>query len=111
MTSNNPKYRPRIPTDVYLLQIADVEKILGICKSRIRNMIREGVMPGMRIGRKWYIDRDTLNAWLASLYTNSFPRAEDGGKQSDRPGRPEVTSGTPADGEGDVNLRQIRSQP
>ena len=108
MTTNNRQWRTRVPTDKYMLTIADTGKILGISDRSIRHMMREGIIPAVKIGRRWVTDRDKLNAWLTSLYTARFG-AGDGGRQGGSDQGREGPAGSPPtpgpDREGGRNLR------
>jgi len=53
-----------------LLTTAEAAKYLGIGKTKLYSMSREGRVPAKRLGKKWMYDRSELERWMSSK--NSF---------------------------------------
>lgn len=47
-----------------LLTIQDVAVLLKVSRQHVRKMIRAGLLPAMKIGREWRIEKDYLNNFL-----------------------------------------------
>ncbi len=47
-----------------ILDADDVAQLLNVSIMVVYKMLREGDMPGRKIGREWRIRRVTLDAWL-----------------------------------------------
>ncbi|BDZ44054.1 hypothetical protein GCM10025865_33530 (plasmid) [Paraoerskovia sediminicola] len=47
-----------------LLTAPEVAQLLGLTKQGIYNWLRDGVIPGYKIGATWFIVRDELKATL-----------------------------------------------
>ena len=47
-----------------LLTIQDVAVLLKVSRQHARKMIRAGLLPAMKIGREWRIEKDYLNNFL-----------------------------------------------
>ena len=43
-----------------LLVVEDLAPFLRISAAGVRRLLREGVLPGRRVGRRWVIERQTL---------------------------------------------------
>ena len=43
-----------------LLVVEDLASVLRITPSAARKLLRRGVIPGRRIGRRWVVDREAL---------------------------------------------------
>ena len=49
---------------VELLTVPETAHILRVRPARAYELVREGVIPSIRLGRQIRIDRETLAAWL-----------------------------------------------
>lgn len=49
---------------IELLTIQDVAVLLKVSRQHVRKMIRAGLLPAMKIGREWRIEKDYLNNFL-----------------------------------------------
>lgn len=47
-----------------LLDVAALAQILGLSEHGVRAMLRRGELPACRVGRKWIVRRDALEAHL-----------------------------------------------
>ena len=96
------KFTVNVPCGEYMMNIGHVSKMLGLHKECIRKMMASGVIPAIKIGNKWSIDRDTFNNWLSGLYNaryNSVQVSKTATGKGDRNGGPKV--GKIADPAGD----------
>ena len=61
-----------------IASVAEVAQHLGISRSVVRRWIRAGVIPGRKLGRRWYVARRELLALFseASLRIVSRDRSE-----------------------------------
>jgi excisionase family DNA binding protein len=46
--------------DPHYLTVAEVAEQLRTCERTIRNRLRDGTLPGRRVGRRWLVDRVEL---------------------------------------------------
>jgi excisionase family DNA binding protein len=51
--------------DDKLLRVEDVQAILGIGRTKVYAMIRQGELPVLRVGRLVRIPRSDFDAWIA----------------------------------------------
>lgn len=61
MTALDDLFRGRPET----LDPADVAEILGMTKQGVYNWLKNGTIPGYKMGSSWFIIRDELKAQLA----------------------------------------------
>src|SRR5687768_15893062 len=47
-----------------LITVAETAKLLGRSKEQVRRYLREGELPGRRLGGQWFIDRADAEAFL-----------------------------------------------
>jgi excisionase family DNA binding protein len=47
-----------------LITVADTAKLLGRSTEQVRRYLREGELPGRRLGGQWFIDRADAEAFL-----------------------------------------------
>ena len=47
-----------------LITVADTAKLLGRSTEQVRRYLREGELPGRRLGGQWFIDRTEAEAFL-----------------------------------------------
>ncbi len=48
-----------------LLRVPDVAKLLDVTRGRAYALIREGVIPAVRLGRQVRVDPEVLRIWLS----------------------------------------------
>jgi excisionase family DNA binding protein len=49
-----------------MLTVTDVSRLLGTSEQVVRYLLRTQQIPGRRIGRRWYVPRARLDAFLSS---------------------------------------------
>jgi len=49
-----------------LLRVGEVAEVTGLSEARIYDLMRQGVLPCVRLGRQLRIDKDMLNRWIES---------------------------------------------
>ena len=47
-----------------ILKVEDLAQHLGISHEAVRRALREGKLPGRRVGRRWLLSRSALLEWL-----------------------------------------------
>ena len=47
-----------------LISVAETAKLLGRSTEQVRRYLREGELPGRRVGGQWFIDRTDAEAFL-----------------------------------------------
>lgn len=62
-----------------LLRIDDVAELLDVSRARAYELVREGLIPAVRLGRQIRVDPNKLEAWLDAggigLESNNLPPA------------------------------------
>ena len=48
-----------------LISVGDTAKLLGRSTEQVRRYLREGELPGRRLGGQWFIDRGDAEAFLS----------------------------------------------
>ena len=48
-----------------LITVSDTAKLLGRSTEQVRRYLREGELPGRRLGGQWFIDRTDAEAFLS----------------------------------------------
>jgi excisionase family DNA binding protein len=48
-----------------VLQVEQVAAVFGVSQQVARHLLRSGQLPGRRIGRRWYVPRAQLAAFLS----------------------------------------------
>ena len=48
-----------------LLDAPEVAEILNVSRARVYELVRQGVIPVVRLGRQVRVDPDRLRAWIA----------------------------------------------
>jgi excisionase family DNA binding protein len=62
---------PEHPIDP--LTVAEAARFLGRSTEQIRRYLREGVLPGRRLGGQWFVDRPDLEAFAQRRQRGSEP--------------------------------------
>ena len=59
--------------DSTIMTVKDVAKYLRMSEAKVYKLVKEGVLPVVRIGKTWRFRKDLLNAWLeqSSTYEGS----------------------------------------
>jgi hypothetical protein len=57
-----------------ILSIDDLVKMLGLRPRTVRKLLRDGVIPGKKIVRRWYVTEDALKDVIAAEKVVRFPR-------------------------------------
>lgn len=67
--STEPAPRPAAVADVVHLTytVDEVAHLLSLSRSGTYALLRDGTIPGERVGRRWVITRRRLHAWLDGL--------------------------------------------
>lgn len=47
------------------ITVAETADYIGISKEQVYKMIREGEMPGVKVGRRVLIDKHSIDRWFA----------------------------------------------
>ena len=85
-----------------LLTPAEAAAILRTSPDTVTGMLRGGALPGLRLGRKWLIPADALEAWVRAAVQSPHGTEAPGERQR---GRDRVRAPRPA---GDVGGRPRR---
>jgi excisionase family DNA binding protein len=59
--------------DSAIMTVKDVAKYLRMSEAKVYKLVKEGVLPVVRIGKTWRFRKDLLDAWLeqSSTYEGS----------------------------------------
>jgi excisionase family DNA binding protein len=52
--------------DLVLLRVLDAARMLGISKSKMYQLIYEGTIPAIRVGKSIRVVRSSLSSWIAA---------------------------------------------
>lgn len=47
-----------------LLSIADIQEVLCVGKNRAYDLLKDGTIPSLRIGKSWKIPKEAVIPWL-----------------------------------------------
>ena len=64
---------PGHPSDP--LTVAETARLMGRSTEQIRRYLREGVLPGRRLGGQWFVDRSDVDALLQQRRSEADPWA------------------------------------
>ena len=53
-----------------LMSVADVQEVLEVGKNRVYEMLNDGTISSIRIGKSWKIPTEAVEAYLSSWKTN-----------------------------------------
>ena len=54
-----------------ILTVGDLSKLLQLHEDTVRRLLRDGQLPGRKIGKSWRVEREALFAsWRRSAHTN-----------------------------------------
>jgi excisionase family DNA binding protein len=73
-----------------ILTVDEAAQLLGVSLKTFQKVLREGEVPGRKIGREWKFSRRALIAWVAAGRSAEFLDVDDVGEggRSDADGRP-----------------------
>lgn len=54
---------PRVPSVGGRLSVSDIARGLGIGRMAVYSMLEKGLLPGIRIGRRWLVTRHAYEEW------------------------------------------------
>jgi excisionase family DNA binding protein len=57
------------PTGVFTIE--ELAAYLRVPKSTLYKLVREGRVPGQKVGRHWRFHKETIDGWLAEKDTNA----------------------------------------
>jgi excisionase family DNA binding protein len=49
-----------------LVSVEDVAEYIGVKRDTVRNWIRQGLIPGYKIGKLWKLKMPEVEAWISS---------------------------------------------
>lgn len=78
--------RPPEPTKE-ILNIDEAALLLGVSTKTFAKVLREGEIPGRKIGREWKFARRALIDWVAGGRSQDFFDSEDRAERGERDGR------------------------
>jgi len=88
--------RPPEPTKE-ILNIDEAAVLLGVSTKTFAKVLREGEIPGRKIGREWKFARRALIDWVASGHSKDFFEMDDRDPdQKDRRHQTEQQRGSPS---------------
>lgn len=56
-------------TDSAIMTVKDVAEYLRMSEAKVYKLVKEGVLPVVRIGKTWRFRKDLLNDWLKECST------------------------------------------
>ena len=67
--------RRKVVKDSAIMTVKDVAEYLRMSEAKIYKLVKEGVLPVVRIGKSWRFRKDLLDDWLkeSSTYEGSQP--------------------------------------
>ena len=65
--------RRKVVKDSAIMTVKDVAEYLRMSEAKVYKLVKEGVLPVVRIGKTWRFRKDLLDAWLeqSSTYDGS----------------------------------------
>jgi excisionase family DNA binding protein len=92
MTGNTRKTTPNPMSDQEILNIDGAAALLGVSVKTFSKVLREGDVPGRKVGREWKFSRRALIDWIGQSRSRNFLDQSDGGLEG-RPRRGRVAGG------------------
>ena len=59
-----PASRGGAPTEAAVYTVEEVAFLLHVARSTAYELVRDGVIPAQRLGRRWIVPRTRFHAWL-----------------------------------------------
>ncbi len=72
MSNSNRKSTPHPMPDQEILNIDDAAAFLGVSVKTFSKVLREGDVPGRKVGREWKFSRQALIDWVGGSRSGSF---------------------------------------
>lgn len=72
MTSNPRKTTPTPMPDQEILNIDGAAALLGVSVKTFSKVLREGDVPGRKVGREWKFSRQALIDWIGNSRSQDF---------------------------------------
>jgi excisionase family DNA binding protein len=66
-----------------LLRVGDVAAALGLSKSRVYQLLEDGAIPHVRIGRSVVVPREAWERWLAEQRDRALAAVHERDKEAD----------------------------
>ena len=76
--ANSRKTTPNPMSDQEILNIDGAAALLGVSVKTFSKVLREGDVPGRKVGREWKFSRRALIDWIGSSRSGSFLEVGDG---------------------------------
>jgi len=57
---------PFLPPVPHLLEVAQVAHRVSSSQEYVRELLRKGLLPGIRLGKRWRVDAADLQRWIDS---------------------------------------------
>lgn len=93
MSNSNRKSTPHPMPDQEILNIDDAAAFLGVSVKTFSKVLREGDVPGRKVGREWKFSRQALIDWIGESRSSHFlDGAEARSPNPERRRRHEVSS-------------------
>lgn len=99
MTPNTRKTTPQPMPDREILNIDGAAALLGVSVKTFSKVLRQGDVPGRKVGREWKFSRQALIDWIGQSKSRNFMEV-DGALHSahERPGRGSAAARRKSDG-------------
>ncbi len=65
------------PEHKEILNFAEAARFLGISTKTLQKVLRDGEIPGRKVGREWKFSRDALTRWIGDGRSADFLDASD----------------------------------
>jgi excisionase family DNA binding protein len=60
----------RVVTDSAIMTVKDVAEYLRMSEAKVYKLVKEGLLPVVRIGKTWRFRKDLLDDWLKECSRN-----------------------------------------
>jgi len=81
--ANSRKTTPNPMSDQEILNIDGAASLLGVSVKTFSKVLREGDVPGRKVGREWKFSRRALIDWIGSSRSGSFLDIADADSEGD----------------------------
>ncbi len=85
MAVNQRKTTPNPMPDREILNIDGAAAFLGVSVKTFSKVLREGDVPGRKVGREWKFARQALIDWIGTSRSRTFLDEADGGRVAEEP--------------------------
>ncbi len=76
MTANTRKTTPQPMPDREILNIDGAAALLGVSVKTFSKVLRQGDVPGRKVGREWKFSRQALIDWIGQAKSRNFMEAD-----------------------------------